>query len=359
MPTLHNCHTHIFTTKNVPDDYFPLKLKDILARRHTSDFIVKLLHDLNPNDDSDRWDHLAAFLNVGNCNSQLEIFRLLKGFYPTDSKFVVLSMDMTYMKAGKLDQSFEDQLEELVAIKRQYSSQMLPFICVDPRRPDVLDLVRRYIEEHDFQGIKLYPPLDYYPFDDRLRPVYAYAEQNNVPITTHCSRGGVYYRGKITAAMRKHPKTNKPYPDQRENRDKFTEHLADPSNYIYVLEEFPNLRLCLAHFGGESEWKRYLTTSKGKAGKDWFSYIRDELFIDKYPNVYADISYTAHNRDFHPLLKVILQEPKVRPRVLYGSDFYMAERTSSERAFSVGLRAFLGEQDYWQIAETNPRQFLF
>lgn len=56
MPTLHNCHTHIFTTKNVPDDYFPLKLKDILARRHTSDFIVKLLHDLNPSDDIDRWD---------------------------------------------------------------------------------------------------------------------------------------------------------------------------------------------------------------------------------------------------------------------------------------------------------------
>lgn len=60
----------------------------------------------------------------------------------------------------------------------------------------------------------------------------------------------------------------------------------------------------------------------------------------------------------HPLLKVILQDEKVRPKILYGSDFYMVELDIPERAFSINLRAYLDEKDYQQIAEINPEAFL-
>jgi predicted TIM-barrel fold metal-dependent hydrolase len=358
MPTLYNCHTHIFTVQNVPDNFFPLRLKDFLAKPRTADALVEILHNLNRGEDSDRWDHLAAFLDVGNCDSQEQIFELLMGFYPRGSRFVVLSMDMEYMGAGTVDQPFEDQLTELAALKQKYPMELLPFVCADPRRPNVLEVVRRCIEERGFHGIKLYPPLGYYPFDEALFPVYAYAQEHGLPIVTHCSRGGVYSRAKVTPEMRHHPKTGVSF-TKGENKDRFTENLTHPANYAYVLERFPHLKLCLAHFGGESEWKRYLSTSRG-AKEDWFTYIRDELIANPhYPNVYADIAYTAADPDLQPLLKVILQEEPVRSRVLYGSDFYVAEKTASEREFSVRLRATLGDADYWKIAETNPETFLF
>ena len=108
---------------------------------------------------------------------------------------------------------------------------------------------------------------------------------------------------------------------------------------------------------GGREWEKYLATSWEKnMEKSWFSAVLD--LIKKHPNVYTDVSYTLHNFSLHPLLKVILQDEKIRSRVLYGSDFYMVELDMPERAFSINIRAYLSENDYQQIAETNPSGFL-
>jgi len=53
-----------------------------------------------------------------------------------------------------------------------------------------------------------------------------------------------------------------------------------------------------------------------------------------------------------------VDKPDIRPNILFGSDFYTVRRETSERAYSVNLRSFLGESDYGQIAGTNPREFL-
>ena len=117
------------------------------------------------------------------------------------------------------------------------------------------------------------------------------------------------------------------------------------------------MKICLAHFGGEGEWNKYLATSWDKSmEKCWFSVILD--LMKDHANVYADISGTIHDTGLHPLLKVILQDQAIRPKVLYGSDFYMMELSLPERAFSINLRAYLSEEDYKQIAETNPQVFL-
>jgi predicted TIM-barrel fold metal-dependent hydrolase len=294
-------------------------------------------------------------MNIGNKESQSEIFDFLKKFYPEDAKFVVLSMDMEYMEAGKVTRSFIQQLNELSQIKKTYSDQFFPFICADPRRPDIAEIVKKYIEEHGFQGIKIYPPLGYYPFDERLYPIFKYAEANTLPIISHCSPPVVYYRGKIKKEMLVHPKNHRKL-EKRSNRE-FAKSLADPENYVYLLKDFPNLKVCLAHFGGESEWKKYLLTPWDRSmEKCWFSSIRE--LIKTYPNVYADISYTMHSPELHSLLKVVLEDQKVRSKILFGSDFYMVELDVSERSFSINLRAYLGEEDYRQIAELNPREFL-
>jgi hypothetical protein len=54
----------------------------------------------------------------------------------------------------------------------------------------------------------------------------------------------------------------------------------------------------------------------------------------------------------------LLQDVGVREKTLFGSDFYMVQQDVSERAFSLNIRAALGEADFKLIAEDNPKRFL-
>ena len=356
---IHNCHTHVFTIKNVPKRFLPLGMASLLRFRFLRRPLGFLLRNLWPFSDRDLLDRYVRFINITYRKSQQGVFELLMGFYPAQTKFVVLPMDMAYMGAGKIEQSLEAQHQALAEIKQDYPDRILPFVAVDPRRPEIQTKVVDLIENHGFAGVKLYPPLGYYPFDDRLRPIYAYAEANRVPVLTHCSRGGVYYRGKITKDMLKHPRTGQPL--RREKHKAFTDVYTDPDNYVYVLDEFPNLKLCLAHFGGGKEWEAYLAhpwSSSSSQPRSWLSRIADLIRSGKYPNLYTDISSTLHEDRYLPLLKVLLQDPALRTKVLFGTDFYLVEREIPEREFSVQLRAAIGEDDFRQIAETNPVSFL-
>ena len=59
------------------------------------------------------------------------------------------------------------------------------------------------------------------------------------------------------------------------------------------------------------------------------------------------------------LLKVLLSDERVLSRTLFGSDFYVVESaTLEERRRAVRLRAALGEDIFWRIADTNPASFL-
>ena len=297
------------------------------------------------------------FLTIGDFKSQLEIFKLLQGFYPVGTKFCVLTMDMEYMAAGKVPKHFIEQLEELAAIKRDpaYADLIYPFIFVHPERPMIFSLVKKYIGEMGFTGLKIYPPLGYYPFDQRLDLVFDYAQRNSIPVTSHCARGGVFYKGTITD--RKHPITGKVI---KENKNKFfTDIYTNPDNYKYLLQKFPKLKINLAHFGGFDEWKKYLqnTIIDEDGETNWFVMIKD--LIKRYPNVFTDVSYTLYDKELIPLLKVVLQEPQFKNKVLFGSDFYMVEQEESEREFSINLRAGLGESDFKLIAVDNPNRFLF
>lgn len=79
-----------------------------------------------------------------------------------------------------------------------------------------------------------------------------------------------------------------------------------------------------------------------------------------YPNLWTDISYTLYANDEHVyLLKVLLSDPRVCSRVLFGSDFYVVENAElEERRRSVRLRAVLGEELFNTIAHENPLRFL-
>jgi predicted TIM-barrel fold metal-dependent hydrolase len=355
-----NCHTHIFNRGVVPDKFLPMLLRPIanlLENRNTAHGIGKLLSVLCKKDYTHLIKKYHQFLKIGDLKSQLEIFKVLQSFYPENTKLCVLSMDMEFMKAGNVKTSFKTQLEELATIKKDpaYKDLIYPFIFIHPERVGLLSIVRKYIEEENFTGLKMYPPLGYYPFDDRLNQVFAYAQENQIPITSHCGRGGVFYKGSITDDMLKHPITGKVY--QKRKNKFFTDIYTDPDNYEYLLAKYPNLKLNLAHFGGFDEWTKYLQNSIDEDNElSWFEKIKALLI--KYPNLYSDISYTMFDKDLIPLLKTTLQDEALRNQILFGTDYYMVEQELSEKEFSINLRANLGEDDYRQIAEINPKRFL-
>lgn len=355
-----NCHTHIFNRAAVPDRFLPrwlMPIANLLEGNKTSKFFFNLFGSLKKHELALLVRKFHAFLTIGDMKSQLEIFKYLQSFYPEGTKFCVLPMDMEFMEAGKVPQSYIQQLEELAKIKRDpaYKDLIEPFVFVHPERANILDIVKQYIGVEGFAGLKLYPPLGYYPFDERLNKVYEYAQQYQIPITTHCARGGVFYKGKITNDMLTHPKTGEHVKSQKNKF--FTDIYTDPDNYRYVLDQFPDLKINLAHFGGYDEWNKFLGNTYDDGKENWYNKVISML--RKYPNVYSDISYTMFNPDLFNLLKLTLQDDTVKGKILYGSDFYMVEQETTERQFLTNIRAYIGEDNFKLIAEQNPKLFLY
>jgi predicted TIM-barrel fold metal-dependent hydrolase len=337
---------------------------------------------------------MQRYLNLGRFafyRYQGTIFTRLKNQYPEGTRFVILPMDMEFMDAGPLQQgfSYHDQMKELAELKARDSNKSIifPFIFIDPRRiagePDFLaydikdhqvhlkeSFVQQYIVVHQFSGFKIYPPLGYYVFDERLLPLWKYAADHQLPVLTHCIRGTIYYRGRKQRNWDYHPVFQQGERQmllpQMVNKD-FCNNFTHPLNYLCLLEErllrivvgqsssaikdlfgfqdeniplrhnLRHLKICFGHFGGDDEWKRffeldrdYYTSQLIKSEKgidfihnrdgefsmpklvqiwnevDWYSIIYSLML--QFPNVYSDISYILHNPDILPLLNKTLSK---------------------------------------------------
>jgi predicted TIM-barrel fold metal-dependent hydrolase len=353
-----NCHTHVFTIDHVPRKFLPLGLPVAMRSAAIRGAMTTLARAAWPFSNKDQLNRLARFIDCTFGRSQADLFDELAAFYPRDTRFIVLSMDMAFMGAGEPPVDLPAQLADLAALKRKHGDRILPFIAVDPRRPEVMDLVREHIEEHDFAGIKLYPPLGFWPQDPRLDEVYAYAAERGVPILTHCARGGVYFKGDLTRAMRTPPGAPEPLP-AAPNRD-FTDHFAAPEHFRPVLQRHLCLRICFAHYGSTIDWTNYLAepwrhSDEAKAG-NWIHDIH--RLMREHEGVYTDISYTLVEERIIPLLKVFLHNPLHRSRCLFGTDFYMLERDGSEREVAIRFRYRIGEEIFRALAIENPPRFL-
>ncbi len=146
--------------------------------------------------------------------------------------------------------------------------------------------------EGHYKGIKIYPALGYYPFDEDLLPLWVYCKQHNLPITTHCIEGTIFYRGNIEKKWMNHPifKDNREKPLNTRVKTNFELQInfTHPLNYLVLLEEYylakavsnasdkvkrlfgydettgsinqnlTELKINLAHYGGKDQWMRYL-----------------------------------------------------------------------------------------------------
>lgn len=423
-----NCHAHCFTDDHVPEYFLSkwLPISKLLSRKRFIEFmkssahkgdlgfwgdkIVKLLHLLDKNITKALVLRYMNFFVYDDVKNQEDVVNEMLKYYPANTGIVMLTMDMEYMGAGKPKAPLEKQLYELAKVKTKMPENVYPFLHCDPRRikpthPREIDVekifigeaflntAKKYWQDKIYQGIKIYPALGYFPFDERMKPVYDFALLNNLPITAHCIIGPVYFKFNLDDAERFHPFLNKSLPAQKPGY--FQYNFTHPLNYLCLLEydllktvwkeapDYAKLKICLGHFGGEIEWHNYINNAwsdllyqypgdcpeldlrnwvLGPANSPyknftWFSIIC--ALIRKYENVYADISYTLQDATLLPLLKMILQsDEKIRRRVLFGTDFFLVSREVSEREFYINVRAYLGEELFGQIAITNAKKFI-
>ena len=342
-----NCHIHTFTTAHTPL-FFPYYI--VVVFRYVPGLlrVFRWLSALTPYTRlTDLLVRLEKFHRTGSRDSQRAVFREVLHYYPRSTRFVVLPMDMALIGHGPVREDIKAQHDELAQLAGDpdYGAQVIPFATLYPDRPGAMDELRRCVDELGFAGLKLYPKLGFAPDHEVLmQEVYPFCVERNIPVMTHCSRGGVYHKGWSQAEL-----------DQ----------VTRPQAYEGVLKAFPDLRLCLAHFGGDADWLSHLQDGfdpddPQARDKNWVSAIDRMISGGEYPNLYTDISYTIFKFNDHiPLLRMFLADEKVRERVLFGSDFYMTRQERlSEKAISIRLRDALGEADFHRIAHVNPRRWL-
>ncbi len=217
-------------------------------------------------------------------------------------------------------------LGQLPGVRR---ARVHPFIGFDPRREvrdrlvgeveKALDVVRLAVTMYGFVGVKLYPPMGFRPIgneahlemtpddaravDEVLLELYGWCEENDVPITAHCSRGVVVH-------------------------ESFAE-FPSPTYWRKVLDRFPNLRLNLGHFGGDSPVP------------DLWTQEIAELATQNYPRLYADIGnhrvHDPNTRDaYFAMLKALFLGSAtacMSKRLMFGSDWYMVAMHPGHESF--------------------------
>ena len=352
-----NIHTHTFLEKDIPRDFLPLGLVRVLNTKVGYFMLSRILKNLNPFSNQDQFERYITFVKIGKSNTQADILQMCAEQYPEGTTFVIHPMDMAYMEAGPVPRPYKEQLLELTRLMYGQvvtcpKSSIIPFIHIDPRRPNYYDLFTWAMSE-GFGGVKLYPPLGIFPYDERLDCIYEYCQANKIPVLAHCSPGNpVYYRGsrkKLIALLQSGVRTGRDSVrtgrdlsyDNLTNRD-LCAYFTHPANYQYVFEKFPDLKICLAHFGRENEWDKII-----------------RRMMQQYPNLYCDISYSLYDQEHWGYLKVLLSTDSIfRQRCMFGSDWYMNAVECNEKQFSINLRAYLGEDLWHQIAVINPHKYL-
>lgn len=209
-----------------------------------------------------------------------------------------------------------------------------------------------------FVGFKVYPPLGFQPLDPRLPHLWQYSgskeecfygkcEKEEIPVLSHCSPGGmitheiIFYKEYHTqqqslykfeqSSGNSDPDQNDEHVYHSENKKAileaeqwFYDNHVHPAAWRKVLEKFPKLKLCLAHFGGDL-WKKYGSKHEWMNETIRLLTEKDESGNYRFPNVYTDMACCDISigtvRD--ALREVLLRVPELKKRLLFGSDWHM------------------------------------
>jgi predicted TIM-barrel fold metal-dependent hydrolase len=271
---------------------------------------------------------------------------------------------------------WKEQLRQIEELKAHpvYKDLVFPFLAVDPRRPGIAEYARDNMGKGKlFVGLKLYCPTGYSPTDPLLfgtdgnrDGLYAFCEDNGIPVTTHNSDGGfatlaksVFITGDIQVNGKLHYLDNERvlFSKAIHEKDAVYERaltLNHPLLWEKVAQKYPNLLLNLAHFGGGHQLDAAISNPHNP--NLWSNRII-ALLKDKRYKVYTDVSCFT---EFSTIDKLIASPvyPEIRERILFGSDYTLL--LLFEDDFDENIRQFRLRfgSDFDIIARDNPKEFL-
>jgi predicted TIM-barrel fold metal-dependent hydrolase len=217
-----------------------------------------------------------------------------------------------------------------------------------------------------YLGFKMYTAQGYRPWDPRmpiLKDFYRRCCIENIPIVNHCTPGGAPTFDLERYIDFRHPlDTMKDDEQKKTSLDRigyFNRHFVSPEAWRDVLDQqvggtrLKDLRLCLAHFGGNDEQGH-------QWGVDILQMMRD------FPNVYADISYSFVYKGFRDYFRDKICksegfEQKIRHRILFGSDWYLTKLEGVDyEEYCKTAKGFLDGFDtslWFRFTQINPYAF--
>lgn len=264
-------------------------------------------------------------------DSRVHQARTLVSLYPEVDLFVPAMVDMDGWPGEDTKLlPLADRLaaigEVMTELNGDYPGILHPYIAFNPLHgieglPEYMEgyheLIAGALRNDGFLGVKVYPSFGYLPLgnarvpaeeghrpphaervDAELEWLYAFAQENGIPIMAHCSAEGAEL-SKIHSETYGHPR-----------------------NWEPVLERYPRLRVSLGHFGKPSELIHAAT-----AGDNWPRIVND--MVGRYPNLYADLALDGVPReeDFVKMLTALRSlmdgQPRLRQRLMYGTDWFM------------------------------------
>jgi len=352
-------HCHVFNFDTVPDKFLGIRIP---LRRKFLKWIEHFLHDLIPYTEADPLSNIAYFIEIGRSLSICEIAEKLFGYH-TDKKtiFCPLMMDMRPGIKGTQNVDYHAQMKDMKELRDQFPDKLLPFVAIDPNNPDAEEIfLKAFSEEYNFCGIKIYPSLGYLPSNPRLMAIYEVCQAKKIPVTAHCGAAAVHASSRHLNNIEgfRLDQNNNLVPVKEDRwfpiSNSYANYFHTPKNWDPVLHKFPDLKLNLAHFGGDTEWEKFL---KGK-NNTWASRIMD--LMTRYEHLYADFSYNISYHKIHDLLrKKIEDNALIRKRTLYGSDYYMIVVNGHFRSIKIDFITSMGDEIMTQIASVNSKKFLF
>jgi len=200
---------------------------------------------------------------------------------------------------GEARYSVEELNRICVEVAGRHGERLIPFVSVDPRREDAVELLERGVKQWGMRGLKLLPAAGFYPNDENCYKLYAKADKLEIPVLVHTG-----------------PETIPLY-----------------SKYCYpiyldeVANDFPDLTIILAH-AGFCWWEEAVNVATTK------------------PNIYVDLAGWQPKTHRHPIEEFYLPLRRILDamgpsRILFGSDW-------------PALRLFRGGQGTWVRAFTDP-----
>lgn len=172
---------------------------------------------------------------------------------------------------------------------KAHPDRIIGFMSIDPTQDGWQEEMRFGREELGLRGIKLMPMYaGFYPQDNKLDPLWSYAQEHNLPVLLHTGTTFVS-QAPIDCTL--------------------------PRHIDEVAIRFPNVRIIMAHLGHPYEGECVAV-------------------IRKHPHVYADLSALCYRpwQLFHSLM--LVQEYGVWNKLLLGTDYPF---TTVEQTLS-GLR---------------------